>query len=100
MLKYNMPFYLFTFRPQISEQELFENFITIFLPQVKELSNYAYTIEEDQTLQKHIHVLAESNAKDNSAFQQIFNKKIFKDFKKSLKTKQTNDYGFDNRKVA
>ena len=94
-----MPHYLFTFRPQITEQDLFENFITIFLPQLKTMINYAYTIEEDDTLQKHIHTLVECKAKDNNAFQQLFNKKIFKDFKSSLLTKQTNDHGFDNRKV-
>lgn len=94
-----MPFYLFTFRPQITEQQLFEDFITIFIPELEKLSRYSYTIEDDSTLQKHIHVLAESKAKDNSAFHQMFNKKIFKDFKSTLKFKQTNEHGFDDRKV-
>lgn len=94
-----MPFYLFTFRPQITEQELFENFITIFIPELKKLTKYSYSIEEDNTLQKHIHVVAESKAKDLSAFKQIFNKKIFKDFKSTLKTKQTNEHGFDDQKI-
>lgn len=94
-----MPFYLFTFRPQITEQELFENFITIFIPELKKLIKYSYSIEDDNTLQKHIHVVAESKAKDLSAFKQIFNKKIFKDFKSTLKTKQTNEHGFDDQKI-
>ena len=94
-----MPFYLFTFRPQITEQELFENFITIFIPELKKLTKYSYSIEEDTTLQKHIHVVAESKAKDLSAFKQIFNKKIFKDFKSTLKLKQTNEKGFDDQKI-
>jgi len=94
-----MPFYLFTFRPQITEQDLFENFLTIFIPEIKRLTKYSYSIEEDNTLQKHIHVVAESKAKDLSAFKQIFNKKIFKDFKSTLKTKQTNEHGFDDQKI-
>lgn len=99
MLRYNMPFYLFTFRPQISEQQLFEDFFTILKPELDTLSKYSYTIEEDNTLQKHIHLLAESKAKDLSAFKQIFQKKIFKDFKSTLKNKMTNEKGFDDRKV-
>ncbi len=96
-----MPYYLFTFRPQVTEQDLFENFITILKPELDKLDKYAYSIEEDNTLQKHIHVIAEHpSAKDNSAFKQMFNKKIFKDFKSSLRTKQTNDKGFDDRKVT
>lgn len=94
-----MPFYLFTFRPQISEQELFESFLTIFIPELKKLNRYSYSVEEDGTLQKHIHAVAESKAKDLSAFKQIFNKKIFKDFKSSLKLKQTNEKGFDDQKI-
>lgn len=94
-----MPFYLFTFRPQITEQELFENFLTIFIPEIKKLPKYSYSVEDDNTLQKHIHVVAESKAKDLSAFKQIFNKKIFKDFKSILKLKQTNENGFDDQKI-
>ena len=94
-----MPFYLFTFRPQITEQDLFENFVTIFSCELDRFMKYSYSIEEDNTLNKHLHCIVESNAKDNNAFKQVFNKKIFKDFKSSLKQKMTNDYGFDDRKV-
>ena len=94
-----MPFYLFTFRPQITEQDLFENFFTIFSCELDRFMKYSYSVEEDTTVNKHIHCLVESNAKDNNAFKQIFNKKIFKDFKSSLKNKQTNEHGFDDRKV-
>lgn len=95
-----MPYFLFTFRPQVSEQQLFEDFLAIFLPILKEFPKYSYSVEEDNTLQKHIHALIfHPTAKDNSKFLQLFNKKIFIDFKKSLFTKQTNDAGFDNRLV-
>ena len=94
-----MPYYLFTFRPQITEQQLFEDFFTILQPELECLSKYSYTIEEDNTLQKHIHLIAESKAKDNSAFKQLFQKKIFQEFKSALKHKLTNEKGFDDRKV-
>lgn len=94
-----MPYYLFTFRPQITEQQLFEDFFTILQPELENLSKYSYTIEEDDTLQKHIHLIAESKAKDNSAFKQLFQKKIFQEFKSALKHKLTNEKGFDDRKV-
>ncbi len=102
MLKYRMPYFLFTFRPQITEQQLFEDFLAIFLPILKEFPKYSYSVECDNSLQKHIHVILFTDnpkTKDNSKFLQLFNKKIFIDFKKSLLHKQTNDAGFDNRKV-
>ena len=95
-----MPFFLFTFRPQITEQELFEQFLSIFLPLLEEFSKFSYSIEEDGTLNKHIHLMVETKAKDNCAWKQFFNKKPFKDFKVAIKTKQTNpDKGFDDRMV-
>lgn len=95
-----MPFFLFTFRPQITEQELFEQFLSIFLPLLEDFSKFSYSIEEDGTLNKHIHVMVESKAKDNCAWKQFFNKSPFKDFKQAIKTKQTNpDVGFDDRMV-
>ena len=95
-----MPHYLFTFRPQISEQELFEQFLVIFLPILKKFPKWTYSIEDDQTLTKHIHAVFEHpTAKDKTAMEQLFNKKIFRDFKKSIKYKQTNDAGFDNQKI-
>jgi hypothetical protein len=94
-----MPFYLFTFRPQVSDQHLFEDFLSIFLPILDTLSKYSYSIEEDGTLNKHIHVLVEHKAKDNNAWKQLFKRKIFKDFKESLTSKMTNEHGFDDRMV-
>lgn len=94
-----MPFYLFTFRPQISDQHLFEDFLSIFLPILDTLSKFSYSIEEDGTLNKHIHVLVEHKAKDNNAWKQLFKRKIFKDFKECLASKMTNDHGFDDRMV-
>ena len=102
MLKYKMPLnhYLFTFRSQITEQELFENFLSIFIPHLKQCQDYSYSVEEDGTLQKHIHAIWSSKAKDMHACKQLFDKKIFKEFKKSLFAKQTTEpAGFDNQKI-
>lgn len=95
-----MPYYLFTFRPQISEQDLFEQFLVIFIPILKKFPKWTYSVEDDQKLTKHIHAVFEHpTAKDKTAMEQLFNKKIFRDFKKSIKYKQTNDAGFDNQKI-
>ncbi len=54
-------YYLFTFRPQITEQQLFEDFYTILEPAImssKTITHYSYNVEEDNSLKKHIHLLA------------------------------------------
>lgn len=100
MLKYKMPYFLYTFRPQISEQNLFEQFLDIFLPFLKEFPKYSYSIEEDGTLQQHIHIIYEHHATDNSkALPQKLNRKMFSLFKSVLKNKMTNEKGFDDRMV-
>lgn len=95
-----MPFFLYTFRPQINEQKLFEQFLDIFLPFLKEFPSYSYSVEEEGTLQQHIHIMYEHHATDNSkAMPQKLNRKCFSLFKSALKTKMTNDKGFDDRMV-
>ena len=95
-----MPFFLYTFRPQINEQKLFEQFLDVFLPFLKEFPSYSYSVEEEGTLQQHIHIMYEHHATDNSkAMPQKLNKKCFSLFKSALKNKMTNDKGFDDRKV-
>lgn len=95
-----MPFYLYTFRPQINDQELFEDFLNIFLPFINQFNRYSYSIEEDNTLSKHIHIMYEDKAKDNSqALPQKLNRKMFSLFKSALQSKMTNDRAFDDRKV-
>lgn len=93
-------YYLFTFRSQITEQDLFENFLTIFIPILKKFEQYSYSVENDSSLQKHLHcIFLHQTAKDYTAMSQLFNQKIFNDFRKALKYKQTNDKGYDNQKV-
>jgi hypothetical protein len=102
-----MPAYIFyTFRPQISDQGLFEDFLLLFLPFVKSHKEYAYTVENDGTLHKHIHAIIGSPAKGNDyqdldKFYQKFNKtnglKEFKDF--ARKHSSTTEDGFKPLKV-
>lgn len=93
-------YYLYTFRPQINEQDLLEDFLSLFLPFLEEFTKYSYSIEEDGTLNKHIHVIYTSKATDNSkAMPQKLNQKLFLKFKSALKNKMTTEKGFDDRKV-
>lgn len=100
-----MIFYLFTFRPQISEFQLFETFLTIFkvaLKDNKTVKQYAWSVENDNKLTRHLHVIAgfEKTKSKNNPLTQFLSGKIFKEFKAMLKNKQTNEpAGFDDRKV-
>lgn len=97
-----MPLLFFTFRPQITEQNLLNQFLTIFLPEIKQKAlKYSYSIEEPNTLNQHFHIIAEFPAtiKDLSKLKQIFNKKVYSQFKEALKHKQTSDVAFDDKLV-
>ena len=80
-----------TFRAHICETQVFEDFINIFLPILNNFEQYAYSIEEDNTPNRHIHAILSLNSsiKDKSKLDQKFNNKFMKDFKKSLGIKQT-----------
>lgn len=80
-----------TFRAHVSEPQLFEDFINIFLPILNTFNTYAYSIEEDNSPNRHIHSIFNltSSMKDRSKIDQKFNNKYMKDFKKSLGIKQT-----------
>lgn len=80
-----------TFRAHVCETQVFEDFINIFLPILTTFNYYAYSIEEDDSPNRHIHALFNltSAMKDRSKIDQKFNNKYMKDFKKSLGIKQT-----------
>lgn len=88
-MKYRWGF--ITFRAHVSEPQLFEDFINIFLPILTTFTHYVYSIEEDNTPNRHIHTLFNltSAMKDRSKIDQKFNNKFMKEFKKSLGMKQT-----------
>lgn len=88
-----------TFRAHVSEPQLFEDFINIFLPILNNFEKYAYSIEEDNTPNRHIHAIFTSiSLKDKSKIDQKFNTKFMKDFKKSLGIKQTDwQHAYDSK---
>jgi len=91
----------FTFRPQINDQSLFEDFLKLFLPFVKSHVEYLYSVENDNTLNKHIHCVIKGKYKDKDKFFQSFNKTngLVK-FKKACKDfTNTDTNGFDTKLV-
>lgn len=80
-----------TFRAHVSEPTLFEDFLIIFLPILNTFTHYVYSIEKDNSPDRHIHCLFNLTTamKDRSKIDQKFNNKFMKDFKKSLGLKQT-----------
>lgn len=78
-------FYFITARCHVSETEVFEEYLTILLPFIKNREVYHYSIENDGTCDRHIHALLEDNAKDRDAFMRKLNTKQFKEFWHFLK---------------
>lgn len=86
--KHNFTF--ITFRAHVSEPQVFEDFISIFLPYVSlKFSFYIYSIEDDDTSSRHIHLLLQHDQKDKQKLKQKIEAKYFKDFSKSIQDKQT-----------
>lgn len=99
----SMRFGFITFRAHESEPQVFEDFLTIFLPILHTTNFYAYTIEEDNTPDKHIHAFFALNSKqiDKSKIDQKFNTKLMKEFKNSIKLKQTQwQHAYDSKLVG
>lgn len=91
----------FTFRPQINDQSLFEDFLTMFIPFIKSHKEFAYSVENDGTNGRHIHTFLKGKYQDKDKFYQKWNKtngltkfkKICKDFT------NTDENGFDTKLV-
>lgn len=84
-----MPHFLITARCHVLDTNLFEQFIVLLIPWIKSHSAYAYSVEEDMTINRHIHLLIEDNAKDRDAMTRKFTTKSFKQFKQHLTTTNT-----------
>lgn len=91
----------FTFRPQINDQDLFEDFLKLFLPFIKSHSEYVYSVENDGMLTKHIHAVMLGKYADKDKFFQKWNKTNglvgFKTMCK--KFTNTDENGFDTKLV-
>ena len=80
-------YYFLTARSHVSETQIFEDYLNILMPFIKKHQEYHYSIEKDNTCDRHIHVLLEDNAKDMDAFKRKLNTKDFKLFWEFLRGK-------------
>lgn len=79
-----MPYYHITLTPHPSEIQVFEDFLLFFLPDVKKRKEYYYSVEKDDTSDRHLHCVLLDPSPDTNNFIKKFNKKIYKEFKDSL----------------
>jgi len=99
----SMRFGFVTFRAHESEPQVFEDFLTMFLPIIHTTTFYAYTIEEDNTPARHIHCFfcLKNTERDKGHIDQKFNKKLMREFKNSIKLKQTQwQHAYDSKLVG
>lgn len=83
-------FTFITFRAHVSEPQVFEDFISFFLPHISsKFPFYIYSIEDDDSPSRHIHLLLQHNEKDKQKLKQKIEAKQFKEFTKLLKNKET-----------
>lgn len=75
-----------TFRPHPNDNQLFEDFLIIFLPILKtRIQNYVYVVERDNTPEKHFHcVINDKSFVDNSKVKSKISCKPLQRFNKFL----------------
>lgn len=84
-----MPLFLITARCHVLDVNLFEQFLVVLHPWLLDHVKYAYSVEEDDTINRHIHFVVEDNAKDRDALSRKFTTKTFKPFKEHLSSTNT-----------
>lgn len=84
-----MPLFLITARCHVLDVNLFEQFLVVLHPWLLDHVKYAYSVEEDDTINRHIHFVVEDNAKDRDALSRKFTTKTFKQFKEHLSSTNT-----------
>ena len=96
-----MRFVFFTFKAHVAEVELFEDFFTLIKPLILKHPQYAYCIEKDNTVDRHLHMLVgDPKYTEMKQFKQKLNAKRFQDFKSYIKQGyQTNQHAFDTQLV-
>lgn len=82
-------YFLLTARAHVNEVQIFEDFLSIFLPDIQKRKEYYYAVEKDDTCDRHLHVVINDPAPDRPNFIKKFKKKIYEEFKNSLKDTQT-----------
>lgn len=92
-----MPEFFYTFRPHPTNEVLFEDFLTLFLPMIKSFPKFVFVVERDNTPEKHFHAVFETppNIKDMDKLKQKFKSKAFQQFQKFLyENTETNSHAF------
>lgn len=92
-------YYLITIRAHPTEVQVFEDFLTIFLPDVKKRKEYYYSVEKDDTTSRHLHAVIVDPAPDLTNFKKKFDKKIYKEFRQSLSQSATDWESFFDVKL-
>lgn len=79
-----------TFRAHMSEPDVFEDFLHIFLPIVTtKFPNHIYSVEKDDSPDRHLHLFFLHNEKETKNIKQKLYPKAVKDFFKSLNSSET-----------
>lgn len=81
-----MPSCFITFRAHPNDLVLFEDFLTIFIPLIKQrCENYLYVVEKDNTSEKHFHaVCSDKSFRDTDKCRKKFDCKPLQKFKKFI----------------
>lgn len=83
-------FSFITFRAHIAEPQVFEDFLPLFLSHISiKFPFHVYSVEEDDSPGRHIHVFIKHCEKDKQKLKQRIEAKWFKDFTKLTKDKLT-----------
>lgn len=92
-----MPFYKLCFKPQVSESHLLEEYFILLKPFLERFTKYSYSIESDDTIQKHIHLIVYNADPDpKSNFYKKFKTATFKPFFNKIKNLLTDEKVFLN----
>jgi len=81
-----------TFRSHVSNPQVFEDFLSVFLPFISlNFPTYTYSIEKDDTPDRHIHmaVVVDEKIYDTQKLKQKIESKWYKDLMKRLSLSQT-----------
>lgn len=93
--------YFLTLRCSPLETQLFEDALTLILSEFRLARTLSYSVEKDDTPDRHLHLLVKTPSRDASHFKQVFNKKVFQSVVKLFKSKntETNQYALDVKSI-
>ena len=90
-----MPYYKLCFNPQVSESHLLEEYLILLKPFLERFDKYSYSVEKDNTINKHIHLIVYNEDPDpKSNFYKKFKTATFKPFFNKMKNLLTDEKVF------